>query len=149
MPILCTLDITWWEWHFTFGNFLSKMGSSSVLVRVLQRSKTNRMYLDLYLYINIAIDRVENPGRYNIAFQGERSSVGWILSCCEISLLFYSVLQLIEESPSALWRAICYIQSPLLVMCSSASNLGFLCFCCLTTISVLMLNMQYIIYMEL
>lgn len=33
------------------------MGSSSVLVRVLQRSKTNRMHLDLYLYINIAIDR--------------------------------------------------------------------------------------------
>lgn len=89
------------------------MCSSSVLVRVLQRSKTNSMYLDLYLYINIAIDRElktqEDP---ILHFKAEGLLLAEFCPAVGKSVFYsiQSVLQLIEESPSAMEGNLLYLK---------------------------------------
>lgn len=55
-----------------------------------------------------------DPGRANIADEVQRSSAGQIPSCSgEVSLLFDSVLRLIEQGPPTSWWTICFTHSPL------------------------------------
>ena len=101
-----------------------------VLVRVLQRSRTNWMHTHTHTHIHTHThtqiyfkelthmsmeagkfricrmgQQTGNPGRASVAVQVQRLPAGRVVSCSgEVSLLFYSGLQLIGWNLPTLWK---------------------------------------------
>ena len=108
-----------------FRDALWLMEYESILVRILQRNRINKIYIYICrgFYFKKLAHIIMEAASPKSEVQVWKLSADGIPSCSEdVHLLFWSGLQLLGWGPLTVWREICFTKSPLIWRLISSKN---------------------------